>query len=938
VEINSSTYWEGRFSTDWKSNSGPEQSKMFAEVAVAMLPEWLRSDVRGSSMRVVDVGCAEGDALPVLADYFGADVQLSGTDFSEKAIDSAREKYPSFKFEVADASQMETDCVDVVFCSNVLEHFHEPLSVLQVLANAAKNFVVIVVPFWEFKRDIEHFVTFDSSSFPVAIGGMTLAYWNVADVSRIPNTYWLGYQAVLVYASPGAVERNKVSMQDLVRSSFFPGLTVADLLQAAKNDSSLHRALQIGSVAPQGAAEGSEEYGDVQLRLAGISDRQEAIGHALHEQVKELGESLSEIGDGQSSLSSVQTELEKSLGDVGARQEKIAADLLEHVAAISGRISDIDARQLAQSTHLEKCIASINLSSTNLDMLGGQLAKLTAVMDAVVTKQKLLDATLEQHHDLIGGRVDVALDLVSERFSLFNSSVQEVLAELRGTTSHSVLGDKVWSLKDVVFSMEGKLDQQGVAIDRHGAALEDLSKFGMEIEIMEKEKSGMANSIGSLEAKLAELEARCVASEAGRRVAEAKLRSIESSRSWRITAPLRSLMTKLKGRENTVVGAFESPAGAGVSTAVSESPKQDYQAQLESILVKHAGRKIIVFRPLVDWDLPLFQRPHHIAARLARQGFLYFYCTPNMYDGLDGFKEIEEGLYLTNQFDLVSGLYTDKIVHLYSTDNHCSLDYVRGQQAGPARIIYEYIDEIDPTISGVEIPQHVWDKHNALIEDRSVICIASADKLFDEVRVKRSENIALVTNGVEFEHFNAEVNAPVPADIADWVQAGKPIIGYFGALATWFDYDLVEKCAARYPECNFLLLGWDYDGTLAKSNFASLPNVRVVGPIPYKQLPEYARFFDVSTIPFKINAVTESTSPIKLFEYMSMGKPIVTTDMPECRKYKSVMIGRTHDEYVDLIHAALERRSDVEYKDLLRDEALANTWDAKAKVISELLA
>ena len=219
-----------------------------------------------------------------------------------------------------------------------------------------------------------------------------------------------------------------------------------------------------------------------------------------------------------------------------------------------------------------------------------------------------------------------------------------------------------------------------------------------------------------------------------------------------------------------------------------------------------------------------------------------------------------------------------------------------------------------------------------------MICIASADKLYNEVREKRSTNLALVTNGVEYEHFTAPLHTPPPADIADWVKAGKPIVGYFGALATWFDYELVEKCAARYPEVNFLLLGWDYDGTLAKSQFAKYPNIRVVGPIPYKKLPEYARFFDISTIPFKINAVTESTSPIKLFEYMSMGKPIVTTDMPECRKYESVMIGKTHQSYIDLIDVALGRRSDDAYKALLRAEALANTWDAKTKVISDLLA
>lgn len=936
MEINSSTYWEGRFSTDWKANAGPEQSRMFAEVAVAMLPQWLKDDAAENQMRLIDVGCAEGDALPVLDAYFGSAVRLKGTDFSETAIASAREKYPAYEFEVGDATAMGGGGVDIAFCSNVLEHFHEPLPILAALAEAAAHYVIIVVPFWEFTRDVEHFVTFDTASFPLVVGDLSLAYWNVADLSRLPDTRWLGYQAVLVYATGAAVQRAGLKMRDLVRNAYFPGLTANELLSAAKNDAGLHRALQLG-VSQVIAADGSpHESRAMELRVNEVAARQEAIGFAVHEQLNELTAKVAELSSARAENAEPAGSalaLERRLNEVASRQQVIADALVHQLSGFDLRMEELGRDQEAHSQHLQVCLTSLDSAASDLHSLGEQLTRLASIMDVIVTRQKLLDETLEQHHQLIGRRVDSALEVISERFSTFNVTVNDVMAELRGSIPGDSSSLRVWSLKDMVFSMEDKLAQQGVAINDSAAALKSISKFGMEVEIMEKEKKGMAGSIGALEKQVSELEARYAASEAARRVAESNLRAMQDSRSWRITAPLRKLMTRFRGKR-----AVTSASGAALGIAVQKTPGVDHRAEFERILMKHSGRKIIVFRPLVDWDLPLFQRPHHIAARLARQGFLYFYCTPNAYDGMDGFKEVEDGLYLTNQFDLVSGLYAEKIVHLYSTDNHCSLDYVRGQQAAHAQIIYEYIDEIDPTISGVEIPQHVWDKHNALIADESVICIASADKLYGEVLEKRSNNVALVTNGVEYEHFTKSLHTPPPMDIADWVQAGKPIVGYFGALATWFDYELVEKCAARYPELNFLLLGWDYDGTLGKSDFSKYSNIRVVGPIPYKLLPDYARFFDVSTIPFKINAVTESTSPIKLFEYMSMGKPIVTTDMPECRKYKSVMIGKTHESYVDLIGKAMERRSDVVYKALLREEALANTWDAKAKVISDLLA
>jgi len=136
---------------------------MFAEVAVAMLPQWFKDDAADNQMRLIDVGCAEGDALPVMEAYFGSAVRLKGADFSETAIASAREKFPAFEFEVGGAAAMEADSVDIAFCSNVLEHFHEPLPILAALAQAATHYVVVVVPFWEFNRDVEHFVTFDTA-------------------------------------------------------------------------------------------------------------------------------------------------------------------------------------------------------------------------------------------------------------------------------------------------------------------------------------------------------------------------------------------------------------------------------------------------------------------------------------------------------------------------------------------------------------------------------------------------------------------------------------------------------------------------------------------------------------------------------------------------------------------------------------------------------
>jgi hypothetical protein len=90
-------------------------------------------------------------------------------------------------------------------------------------------------------------------------------------------------------------------------------------------------------------------------------------------------------------------------------------------------------------------------------------------------------------------------------------------------------------------------------------------------------------------------------------------------------------------------------------------------------------------------------------------------------------------------------------------------------------------------------------------------------------------------------------------------------------------------------------------------------------------------------IPFKINEITKSTSPIKLFEYMALHKPIVTTAMPECKKYKSVMTANTEEEFALNIDSALKLKTDKKHIELLDKEAKANTWEAKAKEIIKLI-
>ena len=157
-----------------------------------------------------------------------------------------------------------------------------------------------------------------------------------------------------------------------------------------------------------------------------------------------------------------------------------------------------------------------------------------------------------------------------------------------------------------------------------------------------------------------------------------------------------------------------------------------------------------------------------------------------------------------------------------------------------------------------------------------------------------------IPNGVDASLFTPD--GPLAADV---LELPSPRVGYVGAIERRVDIELLTEVVSALPSASFVFVG-PYDRRLV-APVKKLPNAYFLGARRFEEMPAYLRAMDVCIMPHRVNAFTSSMNPLKLYEYLACGRPVVSTPVAGTESFRGLIeIARTPNEFVACITKAMQ--------------------------------
>lgn len=641
----------------------------------------------------------------------------------------------------------------------------------------------------------------------------------------------------------------------------------------------------------------------------------------------------------------LKTKADEKLGALEAAERRLQARD-DELAAASARIQEISDREAElkrtlddRSAQLEDAERRLIESSESFAKVNGENQALTEqvlvlkglVADKALRIEELERGLVEKTDECIG---------VSSRLHEISSLLPDLRADIALRDGQlAEAGQSLANARARVHQLEDNVKVMSQALS-DGKAREEALRH--DLEVLRHREAGLQAQLMELSSWATRIHSRPL-EYAWRKhahgVARATLRAlpVTISTKQRLRDSFLSLTRPFRAR---AVGACARPA--------MELAQDVKRLNLPSTGLR--GRDVFVFS-VIDWHFRI-QRPQHMARSLAEAGQRVFYFSNHFVDADEPGYQIERlsPLHQLYQIKLnVKGapaIYfapptPEAEVMLEQSISRVILDFGAIGTISIIQHAYWYplvtrlpnnfrvYDCMDHHEGFGNVPERLVEIEKAMLSGSDLVTVTSS--WLESFAREYNSNVAVVRNAAEYSHF-ASVPEPVYSD-----PAGRRIIGYYGAIAEWFDLDLLRAIAERFSDCLVLVVGDDTVG--ARATLADLSNVIFTGEVPYAELPYYLYAFDVCLLPFKVIPLTLATNPVKVYEYLAAGKPVVCVDLPEIAQFGDlVWRAGSHGEFLQHVGQALDASSSAAPLVASRQAFSAEqTWVHRAEEFSAAL-
>lgn len=242
--------------------------------------------------------------------------------------------------------------------------------------------------------------------------------------------------------------------------------------------------------------------------------------------------------------------------------------------------------------------------------------------------------------------------------------------------------------------------------------------------------------------------------------------------------------------------------------------------------------------------------------------------------------------------------------------------------------VYEVRDDYAALAPDAATRRRVERGHRRMLGSSDLV-LAVSDRLVGDIRPVRPD-VELTSVGVEREFFEATDDSAAPPALR---ALPRPRVGLIGNLNDRVSWELIGRLAHEHPDFTLAIVGPVYNAgdttRTAIRQLEALPNVRFVGAVAQHDIPATIAAMDVCLIPYRLSEAVERINPLKLYQYLAAGKPVVSTAIPTVERFGDVVSWcRTDDEFVTATATALAAQQSPALCEARRKAAVPFTWDA----------